>query len=50
MMGEIVVIGLCHLQTLFSTYKQFISVFGTFFFIGNVRKSLWNSALIFLQC
>ena len=36
--GEIVFIGCCHLQTFVGTYKHFI-------FIGNVRKSLWNSVL-----
>ena len=45
-MGEIVFVGLWHLLTSFDTYEWFISVLWNFFFIGNVRKSLWNSALI----
>ena len=42
--GEIVLVGLCHLRTAFGTYEQFISVLWNNFLIGNVRKSLWNSA------
>ena len=40
-------VGLWHLQTLFGTYEQFISVFGTFLLTGNARKSLWNSAQMY---
>ena len=44
-MGKIVLVDLCHLQTFCCTYEQFISVLWNVFFIGNVRKSVWNSAL-----
>ena len=44
--GNIVFVGFCHLRTFFGTYEQFISVLWNNFFIDNVRKSLWNSALV----
>ena len=45
-MGEIVVIGLCNLRTLFGTYQQFIRGFWNDLLNGSVRKSLWNGAMI----
>ena len=45
-MGKKVFLGLCHLQTFFGTYEQFIRVLWSDVFIDNVRKFLWNSAQI----
>ena len=41
-MGDLVVIGFCHLRTLFGTYKQFASSLCHVFKICNVHKSLWK--------
>ena len=41
-MGDLVVIGLCHLRTLFGTYEQFVGHLWNVFKISNVRRSLWN--------
>ena len=46
MMVNTVFVGLCDLQKFFYIYEQFISVLWNFFFIDNVRKSLWNSAQV----
>ena len=43
---KIVFVGFCDLLTFFGTYEQFISVLWNDFFIDNVRKCLWNSALV----
>ena len=40
-MGDLVVVGLCHLQTLCNTYEQFISGLGDFFPPCSVHSSLW---------
>ena len=40
MMGGLMVVGLCHLRTLFSTYEQFISVFWIIFFLDSVHNLL----------
>ena len=44
MMGELVIIGLCHLRTPFSTYEQFLSGLWNG---SNDRKSLWNGSQVF---
>ena len=45
-MGEIMVIGLCHLQTLLGTCKRVYKCFLELFFIGSICNSLWNSAQV----
>ena len=42
-MGGLMVVGLCHLQTLVSAYEQFISGFGTVSF-KTVLVSLYGTA------
>ena len=39
-MGNLVVVGFCHLQTHFGTYEQFVTPLCNVFL--NVRSSLWN--------
>ena len=53
-MGNIVVVGLCHLRTFFGTYEQFISVLWNEFFVltmfvslyGTGPRVVYNTALI----
>ena len=45
-MGNIVVVELKELRTLFGAYEQLISCLCNVFHIGSVRKSLWNGPLL----
>ena len=45
-MGDLVVVGLQELQTVFSTYEQFVGPLCNVFKIYNVRRSLWNGTQI----
>ena len=50
MMGDLVVLGLCHMQTLFGVYEQFKSSFCNICLMGNVHNFLWNGALVCMTC
>ena len=45
-MGDLVVVGLQELRTVFSTHQQFIGPLCNVFKTYNVRRSLWNGTLI----
>ena len=46
-MGNVVVVGLQELRTVFSTYEQFVGHLCNVFKISNVRRSLWNGIMVY---
>ena len=47
-MGNVGVVGLQELRTVFSSYEQFVGHLCNVFKISNVRGSLWNGTLQFI--